>query len=299
MRNISTARHKNCIFAPAAQFITAATQKMERSVKDRSIQLDGITITYDDAGTGKVPVIFIHGFPFSKTTWQPQMEFLQKSHRVIAYDIRGFGGSTLGNEVISIDLFATDLIRFMDALKIEKAIVCGLSMGGYIVMNAVGRFPARFEAIVLSDTQCIADSAENKEKRYKTIRQIEEEGLEKFAETFIQNIFSKNALEHKRTVVEEVKNLILKTSPQAITATLKALAERRESCNTLKQINIPALIICGKEDLVTPLSQAELLNNSLVNSTLQPIEKAGHMSNLEQPDIFNEHIHNFLPGFLS
>ena len=269
------------------------------SKKDRSVQLNGITVSYEDNGTGNVPIIFIHGFPLSKATWQPQMDFLKKHHRVIAYDIRGFGNSSLGNEVISIDLFATDLVQFMDALDIKKAIVCGLSMGGYIIMNAVSRFPERFEAIVLSDTQCIADSSENKEKRYKTIEQIEKEGLEKFAEAFVQNLFSKETIEKNKQVVEETKKLILKTSPKTVTATLKALAERRETCTNLKMINIPALILCGKDDVVTPLSQSELLNNSISNSTLQPIEKAGHLSNLEQPDVFNEHIHNFLPGFLS
>jgi 3-oxoadipate enol-lactonase len=272
---------------------------MERMTKDLSIRVNGITVSYEDTGTGKVPIIFIHGFPFSKSSWQPQVDFLKKHNRVIAYDIRGFGGSSLGEEVVSIDLFATDLIQFMDALKIEKAIVCGLSMGGYILMNAVARFPERFEAIILSDTQCIADSTENKEKRYNTIEQIEKEGLDKFAEAFVQNVFCKHTLEHKKEVVEETKNLILKTSPETITATLKALAERRESCTNLKSVSIPALIICGKEDNVTPLSQSELLNNSLKNSTLRPIDNAGHLSNLEQPDIFNEHIHNFLPGFLS
>jgi 3-oxoadipate enol-lactonase len=238
-------------------------------------------------------------FPFSKTSWQPQIEFLKKNYRVIAYDIRGFGASDLGTEVVSMDLFATDLVQFMEALKIEKAIVCGLSMGGYILMNAICRFPEKFEAIVLSDTQCIADSAENKEKRYKTIQEIEKEGLDKFAESFIRNVFCKDTLENKKELVQEVKNLILRTSPKTITATLKALAERRESCNLLKTVNIPALIICGKDDTLTPMSQSELLNNTLSHSQLRSVENAGHLSNLEQPEIFNEHIHNFLPGFLS
>ena len=202
---------------------------METMHKQNSVTLHGINISYEEAGKGEIPVIFIHGFPFDKSTWQPQIESLKKNYRVIAYDIRGFGGSDLGEETISIDLFASDLIQFMDALNIKKAIVCGLSMGGYIVMNAVSRFPERFEAIILSDTQCIADSEENKEKRYKTIDQINKEGLEKFAGSFVQNVFCKETLENKKELVDEVKHLILKTSPETITGTLKALAERRET----------------------------------------------------------------------
>ena len=88
--------------------------------KDLNIKLNGFTICYDDLGAGEIPIIFIHGFPFNKSTWQGQMEFLRKSHRVIAYDIRGFGKSTPGKEKASIGLFADDLISFMDALKINK-----------------------------------------------------------------------------------------------------------------------------------------------------------------------------------
>lgn len=261
--------------------------------------VNGITLSYEDSGTGTLPIIFIHGFPFNRKTWQPQVEFLKKKYRVITYDIRGFGKSELGDEVTSIDLFATDLITLMDVLKIKKAIVCGLSMGGYILMNAVSRFPERFEAIILSDTQCIADSVEAKEKRYQTINQIEAKGLDEFAEGYVMNIFTAQTIKNKEKVVEEVKKIILSTSPRTIVATLKALAQRRESCNLLKKVSVPALIICGNEDTVTPLSQSELMFNTLPNAQLKTIENAAHMSNLEQPAIFNEHIHNFLPGFIS
>jgi 3-oxoadipate enol-lactonase len=272
---------------------------MESAVKSRSVQVNGINISYDDTGNSDIPLIFIHGFPFSKAAWQPQIDSLKKHYRVIAYDIRGFGGTNLGTLPVSIDLFATDLIEFMDALDIRKAFACGLSMGGYVLMNAAGRFPERFEAIILSDTQCIADSEENREKRLKTIEQVKKDGLTGFADNYVKNVLCPNTLEKKPDVVEKVKQLILKTSPESIIRTLKALAERKETCNSLKHLSLPALIICGKEDTVTPLSQSELMNNALTNSTLQTIGEAGHLSNLEQPEIFNEHIHNFLPGFLS
>src|SRR4051812_26378965 len=122
---------------------------MELLEKELSININGITISYTDSGNSSIPLIFIHGFPFDKSTWEPQITALKNTTRVIAYDIRGFGNSTSDNEPASIDLFANDLIAFMDALKISKAIVCGLSMGGYILMNAIGRSPERFEAVIL------------------------------------------------------------------------------------------------------------------------------------------------------
>src|SRR5258705_1959017 len=90
-----------------------------------SIDLNGITICYDDFGKGIIPVVFIHGFPFDKSSWQPQIEFLKSTHRVIAYDIRGFGKSTSDNQKASMSLFADDLIMLLDALKIDKVIICG------------------------------------------------------------------------------------------------------------------------------------------------------------------------------
>jgi 3-oxoadipate enol-lactonase len=261
---------------------------------ESSVVINNLAVSYFDSGGTGIPVIFIHGFPFDKSMWLPQIESLADKYRMIAYDIRGFGHSTSGEETFSIDLFATDLSRFLDALKIEKAFACGLSMGGYILMNAAARFRQRFLGIVLADTQCIADSAENKEKRYATVSEIEKNGLTGFAENFVKNIFSRDTLENNKVLVERIKKIILNTSPKTITATLKALAERNESCTNLKSLHISTLILCGKEDTVTPLSQSELLNNALKGSVLHPIEKAGHMSNLEQPETFNEHLLNFL-----
>jgi len=262
--------------------------------KDININLKGVTICCDDFGTGNTPIIFIHGFPFDKSSWQPQVEFLKHTHRVLAYDIRGFGKSTPGQENMSINIFADDLIELMDVLKISKAVVCGLSMGGYILLNAVNRYPERFEAIILSDTQCIADSPEGKVKRYKTIDQINVEGLRDFSEAFVKNIFCPESLDTKKELVERIKDIILSTSPLTITGTLSALAERPEMCSTLNEILVPVLVLCGEEDAITPMSQSEFLNHNIANSQIHSIDKAGHLSNLEQPDVFNHYLNTFI-----
>ena len=261
---------------------------------DIQIHVNGTTLCYDDVGKGSIPILFIHGFPFDKSSWQPQLEFLSKTHRVLAYDIRGFGKSTEGTEKASIRLYADDLVKLMDALQIQKAVVCGLSMGGYILLNAVSRYPERFEAIILSDTQCIADSAEGKEKRYKTITQIEEGGLTDFTEGFMKNIFCKESLETKKVAVEKIKSIVLSTSPATVTGALRALAERDETCSMLDQVSVATLILCGKEDVVTPPAQSERMHAEIKNSTLRILEKAGHLSNMEQPDEFNRSIIHFL-----
>jgi pimeloyl-ACP methyl ester carboxylesterase len=154
-----------------------------------TIPVNNFHLSYHDVGEGSVPVIFLHGYPFDKTMWQGQLDFLKSSNRVIACDIRGFGKSTDEESSLSIDLFGEDLIAFMDKLNIEKAIVCGLSMGGYIALNVLKRFPDRFEALILCDTQCIADTAEVQKKRYKIIDEISVDGTTNFNEGFIKNVF--------------------------------------------------------------------------------------------------------------
>jgi 3-oxoadipate enol-lactonase len=267
---------------------------MDTTGKDIDIRVNGITMCYDDLGKGDIPIIFIHGFPFDKSSWEPQMDFLKKTNRVIAYDIRGFGKSKANDEKANIALFADDLILFMDALQISRAVVCGLSMGGYILLNAVNRYANRFEAVVLSDTQCNADSDEAKNKRYKTIHEIEANGINDFASSFVKNAFCKESLTNKTELVEKIKNVILSTAPETITGTLKALAERWETCSSSEEIKVPTVIICGKEDMLTPLKQSEFLHNNIPGSILHSIDKAGHLSNLEQPDEFNKYLYSFV-----
>lgn len=271
------------------------TQIVENATgTELTIRLNDIITCYNDLGKSSVPIIFVHGFPFNKSSWQPQVEFFKKTHRVITYDIRGFGRSTTGKEKLSIGLMADDLISLMDALEIKKAIVCGFSMGGYVLMKAAYHYPKRFEGIILSDTQCVADTFEIKEKRHQTIAKIKAGKLKDFTEGFIKDVFCNESLITKKELVERMRNVILSTSPLTITATLSAIADRKEMCTVLNGITIPALIMCGKKDKITPPAMAELLKSKLPNAKLQIIEKAGHMSNLERPEDFNQHIQDFI-----
>lgn len=266
----------------------------ENKGQDLKVTLDNFDMSYSDIGEGSVPIVFLHGFPFDKTMWQGQMDALKSSYRVIACDIRGFGKSTDEDSQFSIDLFANDLKDFLEKLNIEKAIICGLSMGGYIALNAFEKFPELFEALILCDTQCIADTKEVQEKRYKTIDQIEVEGTTKFNEGFIKSVFHKDTLVHEKNIVEQLKKVVDANSKRIITQGLVAIAERSETCSKLNAIDIPTLIICGRQDEVTPLEQSEAMHVAIDGSKLRIIENAGHVSNLEQSEIFNKHLLDFL-----
>lgn len=261
---------------------------------DLNVSINNFNLSYNDVGEGNIPVIFLHGYPFDKTMWLGQLDFLKSSYRLISCDIRGFGKSKDEKSILSIEMFADDLIKFMDKLDIDKAIICGLSMGGFITLNATERYPGRFEALILCDTQCIADTKEVKEKRYKIIDQIATNGATKFLDEFIISVFHKDSIENKKELFKQLKSVVTSNSQHIISQGLVALAERSETCSSLSEINIPTLIICGREDVVTPLAQSELMNEKIKGSILRVIDNAGHVSNLEKPHEFNKILSDFL-----
>ena len=259
------------------------------------ITVNDLSVSYNDEGKAADPVIiFIHGFPFNKSMWDKQAEALKENYRVIAYDVRGHGNSDAGTEDFSIDLFATDLLNLMDELKIDKAMLCGLSMGGYIALNAVENYPDRFDALILSDTTCTADTPEAKDKRMKTIESIRKNGVEKFAEESIKNLFAPESFSTKKLEIAAVREMIVNTKEEPLCKTLRAFYERKETCSKLHDINVPVLILVGIEDKITPPAAAQFMNEKIKESLLNIIEHAGHLSNIENPSEFNNQLEKFV-----
>lgn len=257
--------------------------------------INNISVSYSDEGPVEAPVIiFIHGFPLNKSMWDLQLEALREEYRVIAYDIRGHGDSEIGYEDFSIDLFANDLISFMNSLNIKRAVICGLSMGGYIALNAIGNYPERFDALILSDTQCAADTAEVREKRLVAIESIKQNGLEDYAHESIKNLFAPISLLSKETEIASVRKMVVNTSKLSIYNSLHALAIRKDTSGILSDIKIPVLILVGEEDKITPPEMAESMHGKIKNSQMYIIEHAGHLSNMENPFEFNYQIRKFI-----
>lgn len=260
-----------------------------------SININDLTVSYTDEGPDDAPVIiFIHGFPFNKTMWTNQISAFSENYRVVAYDVRGHGKSETGADDFSIELFVKDLIIAMDTLQIDRAILCGLSMGGYIALNAIENYPERFDALVLCDTNCTADTQEVQEKRLNTIESIKQNGVENFADELIGNLLAPQTLVTKNEITTAVREMIIKTSPDSLYQTLIAFTWRSETCSKLQEIKVPVLIIVGKEDKITPPEAARLMHEKIRGSVLSIIEHAGHLSNLENPDQFNNHLNEFL-----
>jgi len=262
---------------------------------NRTVNVNNLGISYTDENTSMAQsIIFIHGFPLNKSMWENQAKNLKETHRVITYDIRGHGNTNNGGEKYSIELFVNDLIGLMDALNIEKTILCGLSMGGYIALKAITEYPNRFKAVILCDTNCTADSPETIANRKRNVEIIETGTVGKYADESLKKFFTANSLTENKTIAELVRDMIIETSKSSICKTLLALAEREETCSKLIGIKVPALILVGREDQVTPPDAAKLMHESIKSSTLHIIEHAGHLSNLEQPVEFNDQLKKFL-----
>jgi 3-oxoadipate enol-lactonase len=240
-------------------------------------------------------VVLVHGFPFSSGMWKGQMRTLQeKNLRVIAYDLRGHGQSGAGDGQYTTELFVDDLIALLDHLRITKAILCGFSMGGYIALRAIERNPDRFNALVLCDTMSTADSNEAKIRRANSIKLVKKEGVERFAEGFLKAVFAPQTFDAKLDVINETRRTILSNSPLGICGALLAMAGRTDTTEALSEISVPTLILVGEHDAVTPPSAAKIMHDRIQNSNLHIIYNAAHMSNLENPVVFNGHVTKFL-----
>ncbi len=248
----------------------------------------------DVGASDALPIVLIHGFPFSHEMWEPQIEAFGKRFRVVAYDLRGHGKSGVGDGQYMLEFFVDDLIGLLDYFKIERAVVCGLSMGGYIALRAVERNPERILALILADTQAKADSNEAKLRRATAIKAVKTNGVSAYAANFVKSVFTPESFTKRRDAVEKIERIIQSNSPLGICGALLALASRTDSTEALSKIKVPTLILVGEHDTLTPSSASQEMHNRIPSSQIHLISNAAHLSNLENADEFDKLVLNFL-----
>jgi len=257
--------------------------------------LNDVAINYNERGMPQgLPVVFIHGFPFSHGMWEPQMNVMPNNIHAIAYDVRGHGASDVGDGQFTIELFVDDLIALLDHLFIKKAILCGLSMGGYIALRTFEKYPDRVCGLILCDTKSEPDTNAAKINRTVTMKAVKAAGVPAFAEDFVKNIFWDKTFERNPNVIAFIKQIICANSPRGICGTLLALGSRTDTTPVLSSIHIPTCIIVGEHDKLTPPSDAQTMHTMIDGSELHILPYAAHMSNLENTQEFNERIMAFL-----
>ena len=254
--------------------------------------IDEIEIGYDDVGAG-LPLVFLHGFPHDRTLWSPQLGALVDHCRCVAPDLRGFGESTAAGPY-SMDQYADDVAALLEHLKIRRAVIVGLSMGGYVAFALWRRRPDLIRALVLADTRSGADTDEGREKRKHLVALALERGAGAVADAQINGMLGKTTRESHPDIVESVRQMLSSAPVDGIVGALHAMMDRPDSGPTLPTITVPTAILVGDEDALTPVKDSRSMHEAIPSSRLEVIRAAGHLSNLEKPAAFNHVLSEFV-----
>jgi pimeloyl-ACP methyl ester carboxylesterase len=239
-------------------------------------------------------LLLIHAFPLSALMWQAQLPLKAEGWHVIAPHLRGFGGGAADPPVSSMNDYAADLIDLLDGLHIHEAVVCGLSLGGYVAFNLLKNAPHYVKALILADTRAEADSPEASEGRTRMLEVLHREGPAGVATQMIPKLLSPHAVDSRPDLVARVRQLIMENDSSAIKAAIQAMMAREDSTGILGTLRIPVLVLVGEHDRLTPPEVAEHLQKRIPGALRAVVPGAGHLSNLEQPTHFNSAVADFL-----
>jgi 3-oxoadipate enol-lactonase len=255
--------------------------------------VNGTEIHWRDAGHAKDAVLLLHAFPLHSGMWTRQIAALERRHRVVAVDYRGVGKSGVPPEASTMDLIAEDIRGVLAHLRIERAAVAGLSMGGYVAFELYRQAPGLFRGLALCDTKASADNEDGKATREKFARTALERGLGWVADEMVPKLLRPSA---DPALVKEVRHLIAGCTPAGVAAAQRGMARRPDSTATLAKVTCPLLVIVGQEDALTPPAEAEKMAKAVKGAKLVRIPEAGHLSNLDNPEAFNRALTEFVDG---
>ncbi len=271
-----------------ARFLGPRTLGSHQPVR---VTVGEVDLAVEVRGDG-VPVLFVHGFPFDRTMWRHQLAALTRWKR-IAPDLRGAGASTpaAAQDGYSIARYADDLVAILDALGVREAVVCGLSLGGYVVFELVRRHADRVKAVLLVDTKPDADAPDAKRERDKLAALVEREGPDPLVSRLLPTLLGQHT---QPEVAEQVREMARRWSVPGLVGALRALRDRPDSTATLRQIRVPALVLVGSEDQIAPPAGAQEMAARIPNAQFQVVPAAGHLAPLEQPLVTTRLIADFL-----
>jgi pimeloyl-ACP methyl ester carboxylesterase len=247
-----------------------------------------------EAGRGPA-VVLLHGFPLNATTWSAQREALSGSYRVLCPDQRGFGGTILGYDEPSLDEVADDLAAMLDSRKLDTVVLGGLSMGGYVAMAFLRRHPERVRALVLADTKASADPPEAAANRLRIAEEVLAAGSSaQLVDEVLPKMVGATTKERRPLVMGRIKATVESAPPPAVAWAQRAMAARPDSLDTLRAVSVPALVVVGDEDELSPRADADAMVEALPQGRLATIPESGHMTSMEAPEAFNAALLDFL-----
>ena len=265
--------------------------------REAHLDVAGRRLRYLYAGSGW-PLILLHAFPLSADLWRPQLDRITRGWKCFAPDLRGFGRGSLPPTSLTLDDMAADVSAFMDALEIDRAVIGGLSMGGYVTMALYRLAPERFTGMVLANTKASLDTPEGRAAREQMIELVRSKGASAVADQMLPKLLGATSRRARSYLEPLVRRLIESNSAEGIEAAIHAIKDRPDSLTTLERTAVPALIITSEEDVIIPASESEAMHHVMPRSQLVVLTAAGHLSNLEVPDDFSEALGNFLTANL-
>ena len=244
------------------------------------------------AGT---PLVLLHAFPLDGRMWAPQVEALAGSYQVIVPDLRGFGAARdQAAEEAGMDLLADDLLRLLDDRGLDRVVLGGLSLGGYVALAFLRHHADRVSGLVLLDTKATADGDQARGDRLKMAERVLAEGNDFVPEVMLPKLLGETTREHRPEVVSEVAALIREQTPQAIAGAQRGMAARAATTDVLASVKVPTLVVTGEEDALTGPEVGRDLAAGIPGARFLLVEEAGHLVNVEQPEIVNEALLDFL-----
>ena len=257
--------------------------------------VSGATLGWREAGAGEDVLVLVHGFPFSSAIWRPQLDAPPAGWRVIAPDLRGFGGSgPLTGNRLSMDLMAEDVTALLNHLGIRGAVFCGHSMGGYVTLALMRRAARLVRGLVLSDSRATPDSPEGRQGRIKNAKHVQAHGTAALIDAMVPRLLFAETRQTLPHVEQEMRAVMSAAPASAVIAALLGMAERPDSTPQLRSINVPTQLIVGAHDAITPPGDARLLARAIPGAQIEIIDRAAHMPSLEQPAAFNRVLGSFL-----
>ena len=245
-----------------------------------------VSLSYDDDGGAGLPVVLIHGFPLCRKMWKPQQTALSQA-----------GDSLANSDQISMAGYADAVVGLLDQLGLERAILGGMSMGGYVLLELLERHIDRALGAMFLVTRAAADDPAGKTKRTALADAVRKGDLTVVPDTFAQVLFAPQTAAEQPELVSDVQTWMLATSVNGMVGGLLAMRDRRDFLDRLADFHLPCLVIGAELDMAVPAEHAKLLAARLPQSSLTILPNAGHMANLEQPQAFNQAILGFLAGF--
>ncbi|TMQ85663.1 alpha/beta fold hydrolase [Actinomadura soli] len=246
-----------------------------------------------DVGSG-TPLVLLHAFPLSSAMWLAQREGLADRFRVITPDLRGFGGSRLGDDDPSVDAMADDVARLFRRLGVRRAVVGGLSMGGYVAMALCRRHPDLVLGLVLAATRAAADTGTVRENRLRQADRLDGDGTTLvLVDEVLPALVGPTTYRQRALIYGRVRGLVQATPPKAAAWAQRAMAGRPEAFGTLRGLRVPALVLIGDEDALATEDEARAMADAMPNAELLVIPRAGHLCAVEQPDLFNQAVAEF------